>query len=151
MDCLEYGKQPHKSHHYLINPYIVSKDGCKEYLYIVNLCSLKHICQEETNRFVIKPIFESNKIKTNKWLYQNIIDKLISFTCISEMCDHFLHYIIYWLQSYNYFRSAYYVQSWRYRKQSPNWKKRHNFYLMTDTLQSYTVERKKYAVEYWLH
>lgn len=85
-----------KSHHYLINPYIISKDGCKEYLYIVSLCSLKHICQEETNRFIIKPIFESNKIKTNKWLYQNIIDKPISFTCISEMCDHFFHDIIYW-------------------------------------------------------
>lgn len=66
MDCPEYGKQQHKSHHYLINPYIISKDGCKEYLYIVTLCSLKHICQEETNRFIIKPIFESNKIKTNK-------------------------------------------------------------------------------------
>ena len=65
MDFLEYGKQPHKSHHYLINPYIIGKEGCKEYLHIVSLCSLKHICQEETNRFVIKPIFKSNKIKAN--------------------------------------------------------------------------------------
>lgn len=93
MDCLEYGKESQRSHHYLINPYIIYKVGGKWYIYFGSLYSLTQTCQEETNSYtLVNKLLKSNQIETRKfkWLYQNTVDKSIFFIYVAYVHDHSL-------------------------------------------------------------